>query len=200
MLDCSAPANASDFAGGSAKFDPHQMERLLRMLETIIVRYQLIGGGRTGRLEIVCARVAQAIFAGEIADTAGKRKAINATVSRLQRLIHLNSKVLAEFSSRRELPAGDVAATLCWAAACRLGGYAALISPQLVVAFCHGPSGRRREPGAACCLCRLKPLASSIMPRRSSGAPCGVAPLLCCRDARMCVRFRLILVKALSSA
>lgn len=56
------------------RFDPHEMERLLRLLETIIVRYQLIGGGRTGQLEITCAGLAKAIFNGEITDQSGTRK------------------------------------------------------------------------------------------------------------------------------
>ena len=60
-----------------ARFQPAEMERLLRLLEAIIVRYQLIGGGRTGRLEIECARLAQAIYVKEITDASGTR-----TVSR----------------------------------------------------------------------------------------------------------------------
>jgi hypothetical protein len=47
------------------RFDAAEMQKLLRLLEAIIVRYQLIGGGRTGRLEIVCARVAKAICVGK---------------------------------------------------------------------------------------------------------------------------------------
>lgn len=39
-----------------------EVERLLRLLEIVIVRYQLIGGGRTGRLEIGCAGLAAAIY------------------------------------------------------------------------------------------------------------------------------------------
>jgi hypothetical protein len=34
------------------KFPDREVERLMRLLEVLIVRYQLIGGGRTGRLEI----------------------------------------------------------------------------------------------------------------------------------------------------
>jgi hypothetical protein len=41
---------------------PREMERLLHLLEVLIVRYQLIGGGRTGRLEISCAGLAVAIY------------------------------------------------------------------------------------------------------------------------------------------
>ena len=53
------------------------MERLLRLLEAIIVRYQLIGGGRTGKLEIECARLAEAIFNGQIVDKDGVRTISN---------------------------------------------------------------------------------------------------------------------------
>jgi len=49
-----------------AKFAPPELERLTRLLEALIVRYQLIGGGRTGRLEISCARLARMIFNGEV--------------------------------------------------------------------------------------------------------------------------------------
>jgi len=42
-------------------YDVREIERLLRLLEVLIVRYQLIGGGRTGRLEIACARLAHRI-------------------------------------------------------------------------------------------------------------------------------------------
>jgi Protein of unknown function (DUF1524) len=55
-------------------FDPTEMEKLLKLLETIIVRYQLIGGGRTGKLEIECARLAQAIYVGKISDSTGQRR------------------------------------------------------------------------------------------------------------------------------
>jgi hypothetical protein len=46
------------------KFPQGEVERLLRLLEILIVRYQLVGGGRTGRLEISCARLAHRIFEG----------------------------------------------------------------------------------------------------------------------------------------
>ena len=41
---------------------PEHMERLLERLVTLIVRYQLIGRGRTGRLEIGAAAVAEGIY------------------------------------------------------------------------------------------------------------------------------------------
>jgi hypothetical protein len=47
-----------------AKWSRAEVERLLRSLEVLIVRYQLIGGGRTGRLEISCAGLAEAIYSG----------------------------------------------------------------------------------------------------------------------------------------
>jgi hypothetical protein len=59
------------------RFSTTEMERLLRLLEAIIVRYQLIGGGRTGKLEIECARLAEAIFNGQIVDKDGVRTISN---------------------------------------------------------------------------------------------------------------------------
>ena len=56
-----------------------EVERLLRFLEVLIVRYQLIGGGRTGRLEIGCAKLAEAVFMGHANTT---RRAIS-TISEL---------------------------------------------------------------------------------------------------------------------
>lgn len=51
-----------------ARWEVREIERLLRLLEVVIVRYQLIGGGRTGRLEIGCAGLAVAIYSGEVKD------------------------------------------------------------------------------------------------------------------------------------
>ncbi len=48
------------------KFDPVEMERLLECLVTLTVRYQLVGRGRTGLLEIASARAAHGIFQGEL--------------------------------------------------------------------------------------------------------------------------------------
>jgi hypothetical protein len=47
-----------------AKWNKSEIDKLLRFLEVLIVRYQLIGGGRTGRLEIGCANLAEAIYSG----------------------------------------------------------------------------------------------------------------------------------------
>lgn len=49
-----------------AKWQVREVERLLRLLEVIIVRYQLIGGGRTGLLEIGCAGLAAAVYSGKV--------------------------------------------------------------------------------------------------------------------------------------
>jgi len=48
------------------KFDPDEMERLLELFVTLIVRYQMVGRGRTGLLETVSARVAHGVFRGEL--------------------------------------------------------------------------------------------------------------------------------------
>jgi len=48
------------------KFQPNKIERLLSHLVTLIVRYQTVGGGRTGRLEQQCTSVAPKVFSGEL--------------------------------------------------------------------------------------------------------------------------------------
>jgi hypothetical protein len=48
------------------KFNIGDMERLLRLLETVSVRWQLIGEERTGALEIQCARLAALIWKGDV--------------------------------------------------------------------------------------------------------------------------------------
>ncbi len=48
------------------QYTPARMERLLGHLETLIVRYQTIGKGRTGLLEIAGARLARGIANGEL--------------------------------------------------------------------------------------------------------------------------------------
>lgn len=48
------------------KFPPEKVERLLRWLVTLIVRFQTIGGGRTGRLEQYCTSVAPRVFSGDL--------------------------------------------------------------------------------------------------------------------------------------
>lgn len=48
------------------KLPSQKIERLLYWLVTLIVRYQTVGGGRTGRLEQQCASVAPKVFSGEL--------------------------------------------------------------------------------------------------------------------------------------
>lgn len=51
---------------GLNRFNVTEVERLLKLLEVITVRYQLVGGERTGRLEISCARLAKMIYDKQI--------------------------------------------------------------------------------------------------------------------------------------
>jgi uncharacterized protein DUF262/uncharacterized protein DUF1524 len=50
-----------------SRFDKREMERLLKLLEVIAVRYQLVGRGRPGRIESLGGRTAKKIFDKEIA-------------------------------------------------------------------------------------------------------------------------------------
>ncbi len=59
------------------KMEPREVERLLRLLETVLVRYQLIGGGRTGRLEISSAKLARAIFSGVVTTATQARESLS---------------------------------------------------------------------------------------------------------------------------
>ena len=52
------------------RFTATQMEKLLRRLVTLIVRYQVVGRGRTGRLEIKAADVAEGIYSGRLSTPA----------------------------------------------------------------------------------------------------------------------------------
>jgi hypothetical protein len=49
-----------------AKMEAAEVERLLRLLEVIIVRYMLVIDGNTGRFETTCAIVARKIYTGEV--------------------------------------------------------------------------------------------------------------------------------------
>jgi hypothetical protein len=48
------------------KVSVHEFERLIRLLEIIIVRWQLIGEERTGALEIQCAKLAEQIWTEKV--------------------------------------------------------------------------------------------------------------------------------------
>ena len=60
-----------------SKLAPHEVERLLRMLEVLIVRYQLVGGERTETLEISLAKLAKLIFEAKVATASDAFKEIN---------------------------------------------------------------------------------------------------------------------------
>jgi Protein of unknown function DUF262/Protein of unknown function (DUF1524) len=86
------------------RFDVPEVERLLRLLETVIVRYQLIGGGRTGKLEIECARLAQAIYNRKVVDKDGTRSMATASdVFREWQEVYPSDSIFeAEFSHVKE--------------------------------------------------------------------------------------------------
>ena len=57
------------------RFGCPKMDRLLRLLEILIVRYQFVGGGRTGALEMGCfAKVAHGIHERKILDATSAYK------------------------------------------------------------------------------------------------------------------------------
>jgi hypothetical protein len=56
---------------GFEKLVPNQFEKLLWVLEVIIVRWQVIGEGRTGTIERTCARLAQQIWDGKVTNRKG---------------------------------------------------------------------------------------------------------------------------------
>ena len=59
---CVVSAASAILLSAITVFKPDQVEKLLNHLVTLIIRYQLIGRGRTGRLEILSASVAEGIF------------------------------------------------------------------------------------------------------------------------------------------
>jgi hypothetical protein len=61
---------------GLAKLPEIELSRLLWLLETLIVRYQLIGGGRTGRLEIACANLARQVYEGKTTSATSARESL----------------------------------------------------------------------------------------------------------------------------
>jgi hypothetical protein len=62
---------------GLKKLDPKDFERLLWVLEVIIVRWQVIGAGRTGTIERLCAALAQQIWNGQVTNRTGMIKALS---------------------------------------------------------------------------------------------------------------------------
>ena len=59
------------------KFDVTEFERLMRLLEIVIVRWQIIGEQRTGLLEIQCARLAHLIWKGTTKTATEARAALD---------------------------------------------------------------------------------------------------------------------------
>jgi hypothetical protein len=55
------------------KMETREVERLLHLLEAVIVRYQVVGSGNTGRLETTCATAARNIFQGRTKSPGGVR-------------------------------------------------------------------------------------------------------------------------------
>ncbi len=104
------------------RFPQGEVERLLRLLEILIVRYQLVGGGRTGRLEISCARLAHRIF---------QRRCTNTTeaASLLKDILPNDDQFREDFRTKEEKNGRKVryllAALECQARVAKRGGVAA---------------------------------------------------------------------------
>ncbi len=81
---------------GMQKLIPAEFEKLLRVLEVIVVRWQVVGEGRTGTIERQCARLAQLIWNG---------KAINRPhfVEALAELNTTDKEFRSKFSSQENL-------------------------------------------------------------------------------------------------
>lgn len=77
------------------KFYQSEIEKLLWYLEVLFVRYQLIGGGRTGRLEIACAKAAQQIWAGTCTSCSG-------VMAAMKELLPSDSDFKLAFESKQE--------------------------------------------------------------------------------------------------
>jgi Protein of unknown function (DUF1524) len=51
---------------GLKRFSVSEMQKLLWLLEVVIVRFLLVTGGNTGRFESACAKLAQSIYDGQV--------------------------------------------------------------------------------------------------------------------------------------
>lgn len=80
------------------KLDQHKIERLLYWLVTLIVRYQTVGGGRTGRLEQHCTSVAPRVFSGEL-------KSPQAIWEQLKTIVPKDDEFINDFSVYSETSA-----------------------------------------------------------------------------------------------
>ena len=61
---------------GIKRFSAEEFEKLVWLLEVVAVRWQIIGGGRTGAIEIGCARLAERVWSKEIARASDAREAL----------------------------------------------------------------------------------------------------------------------------
>lgn len=73
-----------------AKWEANEIEKLLGHLVTIILRYQLIGRGRTGKLEIQSASIAQNIYSGQL-------KSAKAAFDGMKSLVPPDSEFIEDF-------------------------------------------------------------------------------------------------------
>jgi hypothetical protein len=79
------------------KFPINEMERLLRLLEVVSVRWQLIGEERTGTLEIQSARLAELIWNGTVTTGTAAFQAIQS--------VYLEDKLFQEkFANKDDVP------------------------------------------------------------------------------------------------
>lgn len=59
------------------RFTLKEFERLAWLLEIVVIRWQIIGGGRTGAIEISCARLAEKIWIKEVKTASDALKVLN---------------------------------------------------------------------------------------------------------------------------
>jgi hypothetical protein len=83
------------------RFDRNEIEKLLGYLVTVILRYQLIGRGRTGKLEIQSASTAQRIFSGEL-------KSAQAAFESLKSLLQEENEFIEDFRRYEDSKANRV--------------------------------------------------------------------------------------------
>lgn len=56
---------------GLKKLTPEEFEKVLRLLEVVVVRWQVVGEGRTGTIERTSARLAEQIWTGKVTNRSG---------------------------------------------------------------------------------------------------------------------------------
>jgi len=78
-----------------AKWTPIEIDKLLGYLVRVILRYQLVGRGRTGKLEIQAAGVAQRIYSGEL-------KTAHAVLLAMKALVPPDEEFLEDFQRYEE--------------------------------------------------------------------------------------------------